>query len=122
MASKTRTNLGRSSYPSSTATSAYNIPWERQINDSHCSTIITFIGSHNVPERIRKKRWYEFWQWPWTQSWKCTRNFTPLEDFLQRWVANDEVIRIVERENGYNDEDPGMQIVAPLINDALSGE
>jgi hypothetical protein len=32
-----------------------------------------------------------------------------------------QVIRIVEPENYYNNEDPGMQIVAPLINDAISG-
>ncbi len=99
---------------------SYHIPWARPINDSHCSTIITFIGSHAC-ERIRKKRWYEFWQWPWTQSWKCTRNFLPLEDFLDDWIGG-QVSRIVETENGYNDEDPGMQIVGPLINDALAGQ
>ena len=97
---------------------SWHIPWSRPINDSHCSTIITFVGSHAC-ERIRKKRWYEFWQWPWTQSWKCTRNFLPIEDFLDLWLNQDGRSRIVERENGYNDEDPGMQIIAPLINDVL---
>ncbi len=99
---------------------SYHIPWERQINDSHCSSIITFIGSHTCPT-IRKKRWYEFWQWPWSQSWKCPGGLFPLETFLERWVEGGETLRTLERPNGYNAEDPGMQIVAPLINDALSG-
>jgi hypothetical protein len=99
---------------------SYHVPWHRPINDSHCTSIITFIGSHACPT-VRKKKWYEFWQWPWTQSWKCPSGFTPLEDFLDRWVDQGQVIRIVEPENYYNNEDPGMQIVAPLINDALEG-
>jgi hypothetical protein len=99
---------------------SYHIPWHRPINDSHCTSIITFIGSHACPT-VRKKKWYEFWQWPWTQSWKCPSGFTPFEDFLDRWVDQGQVIRIVEPENYYNNEDPGMQIVAPLINDALEG-
>lgn len=99
---------------------SYNIPWERQINDSHCSTIITFIGSHNCPS-IRKKKWYEFWQWPWSQSWKCPGTFQTMEGFIDGFVGQDRVYRLVEPPNGYNAEDPGMQIVAPLINDAISG-
>jgi hypothetical protein len=99
---------------------SYHIPWHRPINDSHCSSIITFIGSHACPT-VRKKKWYELWEWPWTQTWKCPSGFTPLETFLERWVNLRQVIRIVEPENYYNNEDPGMQIVAPLINDAISG-
>jgi hypothetical protein len=99
---------------------SYNIPWERQINDSHCSTIITFIGSHNCPS-IRKKRWYEAWEWPWSQSWKCPGTFQTMEDFVDGFVGQDRRYRLVEPPNGYNAEDPGMQIVAPLINDAISG-
>ena len=103
-----------------TSNFSYHIPWHRPINDSHCSTIITFIGSHACPS-IRKKRWYERWQWPWTQSWKCPGAFTPIEDFLNRWINGNQRIRLVEPQNNYNNEDPGMQIVGPLINDALSG-
>jgi hypothetical protein len=99
---------------------SYHIPWHRPINDSHCTAIITFIGSHACPT-VRKKKWYEFWEWPWTQTWKCPSGFTPLETFLSRWVNLNQVSRIVEPENYYNNEDPGMQIVAPLINDAISG-
>jgi len=36
-------------------------------------------------------------------------------------INNNQQGRIVEKENYYNNEDPGMQIVAPLINDAISG-
>ena len=99
---------------------SYHIPWQRPINDSHCSTIITFIGSHACPS-IRKKRWYEIFEWPWTQSWKCPRRFTPIEDFLDRWIDRNQRVRLIEPKNNYNNEDPGMQIVGPLINDALSG-
>ena len=99
---------------------SYNIPWERQINDSHCSTIITFIGSHNCPS-IRKKKWYEAWQWPWSQTWKCPGTFQTMEDFIDDFVGQDRRFRLVEPPNGYNAEDPGMGIVAPLINDAISG-
>ena len=99
---------------------SYNIPWERQINDSHCSTIVTFIGSHNCPS-IRKKKWYEAWQWPWSQTWKCPGTFQTMEDFIDDFVGQDRRFRLVEPPNGYNAEDPGMGIVAPLINDAVSG-
>src|SRR5262245_61885906 len=96
---------------------SYHIPWHRPINDSHCSSIITFIGSHACSS-IRKKYWYEI---PWPQSWKCTGTFRPIETFLQNWLNNNQQQRIVETENYYNNEDPGMSIVAPLINDAIDG-
>jgi hypothetical protein len=96
---------------------SYHIPWHRPINDSHCSSIITFIGSHACSS-IRKKYW---WEIPWPQSWKCTGTFRPIETFLQNWLNNNQQQRIVETENYYNNEDPGMQIVAPLINDAING-
>jgi hypothetical protein len=99
---------------------SYHVPWHRPINDSHCVAIITFIGSHACPT-VRKKKWYEIFEWPWTQSWKCPSGFTPFETFLERWLVNNQQGRIVEPENYYNNEDPGMQIVAPLINDALAG-
>jgi hypothetical protein len=96
---------------------SYHIPWHRPINDSHCSSIITFIGSHACSS-IRKKYW---WEIPWPQSWKCTGTFRPFETFLQNWLVNNQQQRIVETENYYNNEDPGMSIVAPLINDAIGG-
>jgi Pectinacetylesterase len=99
---------------------SYHVPWERPINDSHCVSIITFIGSHACPT-VRKKKWYEIFEWPWTQSWKCPSGFLPFETFLQQWLINNQQKRTVEPENYYNDEDPGMQIVAPLINAALAG-
>ncbi|HKJ24603.1 MAG TPA: hypothetical protein VKB65_07260 [Myxococcota bacterium] len=99
---------------------SWHIPWHRPINDSHCSSIITFIGSHAC-KSIRKKKWYEFWEWPWTQSWKCTSGWTPFEDFLDLWLDGGGTSRILEKQNNYNNEDPGMQIIAPLINDALAG-
>lgn len=99
---------------------SYHVPWHRPINDSHCTAIITFIGSHACPS-IRKKYWYEALEWPWSQTWKCPSNFTPFETFLARWLNENKQQRIVEPQNNYNNEDPGMQIVAPLINDALTG-
>jgi hypothetical protein len=99
---------------------SYHVPWHRPINDSHCSSIITFIGSHSCPS-IRKKRWYEVFEWPWSQSWKCPGEFVTFEGFLEDWVNGGQQIRAVEPQNNYNNEDPGMSIVAPLINDALEG-
>ena len=99
---------------------SYHIPWHRPINDSHCVSIITFIGSHACPT-VRKKFWYESLEFPWTQSWKCPSGNMPFETFLANWINNNQRIRIQEPENYYNNEDPGMQIVAPLINDAISG-
>ena len=101
---------------------SFSIPWERQFNDSHCTTIITFIGSHSCPN-IRKKRWYEFWEWPWSQGWKCPGGVAQygMDKFIDRWIQNGDVLRWVEPYNAYNAQDPGMQIVAPLIDDAVSG-
>ena len=100
---------------------SWHVPWQRPINDSHCVSIITFIGSHACPS-IRKKYWYEVLEWPQTQSWKCPSGFLPFETFLANWInTNSYTSRIVEPSNNYNNEDPGMQIIAPLINDAISG-
>lgn len=99
---------------------SYHVPWERPINSSHCVSIITFIGSHACPT-VRKKAWYEYILYPSpTETWICPSGFTPFETFLQKWIGNNQQSRIVEPENYYNDEDPGMIIVGPLINDALA--
>ena len=34
------------------------------INDSHCSTIITFIGSHACQRMEKKHHWWEYFDWP----------------------------------------------------------
>jgi len=96
---------------------SYHIPWHRPINDSHCSAIVTFMGSHAC-SKIRKKYW---WEIPWPQSWKCTGTFRSIETFLANWLTNNQQQRIAETENYYNNDDLGMQIVAPLINDAIAG-
>jgi hypothetical protein len=99
---------------------SYHVPWHRPINVSHCVSIITFIGSHSCPN-VRKKFWYEALEFPWTQTWKCPSGNMPFETFLARWITNNQQTRTVEPSNNYNNEDPGMQIVAPLINDAIDG-
>jgi hypothetical protein len=99
---------------------SYHVPWHRPINDSHCTSIITFIGSHACPT-MRKKYWYESLELPWTQSWKCPSGNVPFDVFLTKFITNNQQSRVVEPENYYNNEDPGMQIVAPLINDAIAG-
>jgi len=98
---------------------SYFIPHARPINDSHCTTIITFVGAHAC-QRMEKKRWYEYVSEPW-QSWKCNSEFVPMDTFLQRFINENQRIRIYEPPNGYNDEDPGMDVLAPLINGALEG-
>jgi len=96
---------------------SYHIPWHRPLNDSHCSAIITFIGSHAC-KSIRKKKWYEYFVEPW-QSWICTSGFTPFENFFDAWINSGTRSRIVETENYYNNEDPGMAIVNTLVSAAL---
>ena len=100
---------------------SYFIPYERAINASHCSTIITFIGSHACQQMLKKKHWYEYLEWPPGQSYKCYSEFVPMDVFLSRFVNNNTRTRIQEPPNGYNADDPGMNIVAPLINMALGG-
>ena len=99
---------------------SYFIPHARPINDSHCSTIITFMGSHACQRMEKKRYWWEYLENPF-QSYKCYSEFVPMETFLQRFVNENRRIRIYEPPNAYNDEDPGMDIVAPLINGALGG-
>ena len=96
---------------------SYHIPWHRPLNDSHCSAIVTFIGSHACSS-IRKKYWYEYVLEPW-QSWKCTAGWKPFDVFFDSWVNSGTRSRIVEKENYYNNEDPGMGIVNDLVSIAL---
>lgn len=96
---------------------SYFIAHHRPINASHCSTIITFIGSHAC-QRMEKKYWYEYLDSPW-QSWACHSEFVPMETFLSRFINDNQRVRIYEPANWYNKEDAGMSIVAPLINGAL---
>jgi hypothetical protein len=100
---------------------SYFVPWERQINDSHCSTIITFIGSHACQRMEKKHHWWEYFEWPPGESYKCYSEFVGMDRFLQQFIGEDRQFQIQEPPNGYNAEDPGMQIVAPLINAAIDG-
>jgi len=100
---------------------SYFIPHHRPINDSHCSTIITFIGSHACQRMEKKRHWWEYFEWPPGQTFKCYSELVPMETFLHRFIDQDQRIRINEPANNFNNEDPGMQIVAPLINGALGG-
>lgn len=96
------------------------VPYERPINSSHCSTIITFIGSHACQRMEKKHHWYEYLEWP-PNDYKCYSEFVPMETFLHRFLDLGQVTRIVEPQNAYNDDDVGMSIVAPLINAAIGG-
>ena len=58
---------------------------------------------------------------PLGQEYKCYSEFVPMETFLKRFINDNTRTRIHEPVNGYNADDPGMQIVAPLINAALAG-
>ncbi|WP_438006665.1 pectin acetylesterase-family hydrolase [Sorangium sp. So ce321] len=100
---------------------SYFIPHHRPINDSHCSTILTFIGSHACQAMEKKRSWFEYLELPLGQSYKCYSEFVPMEVFLQRFVNENRRVRIYEPRNWYNNEDPGMKIVAPLINAAMGG-
>ncbi|WP_437832660.1 pectin acetylesterase-family hydrolase [Sorangium sp. So ce1153] len=100
---------------------SYFIPHHRPINDSHCSTILTFIGSHACQAMEKKRSWLEYFELPLGQSYKCYSELVPMEVFLHRFVNENRRVRIYEPKNWYNNEDPGMRIVAPLINAAMGG-
>ena len=100
---------------------SYFVPHERPINDSHCTTVITFLGSHACQKMEKKRKWWEYLEWPPGQSYKCYSEFVPMETFLQRFVGEDKRVRINEPPNGFNADDPGMKIVSGLINLALGG-
>jgi hypothetical protein len=100
---------------------SYFVPFERQINASHCSTIITFIGSHACQRMEKIHNWWEYLTVPPGQTYKCYSEFVPMDVFLRRFINDGTRTRIREPVNAYNAEDPGMQIVAPLINAALGG-
>ncbi|EYF03867.1 pectin acetylesterase-family hydrolase [Chondromyces apiculatus] len=99
---------------------SYFIPHHREINDSHCSTIITFIGSHACKD-MKKKTGLEIFEMPWNQGYKCPSEMVSMTTFLQRFINENKVVRIYEPENWYNNDDAGMSIVGPLINGALGG-
>jgi hypothetical protein len=100
---------------------SYFIPYEREINVSHCSTIITFVGAHACQRMEKKRHWWEYLEWPPGQTYKCYSEFLPMQTFLSRFINNGTRTRIHEPVNHYNDEDPGMSIVGPLVNAALEG-
>jgi hypothetical protein len=100
---------------------SYFIPHQRPINDSHCTTIITFLGSHACQAMYKKRYWWEYLEFPQTQTYKCYSEFVPMDVFLKRFVTDGTRTRIAEPPNAYNEEDPGMDLVAPLINAAVGG-
>jgi hypothetical protein len=100
---------------------SYFIPYARPLNASHCSTIITFIGAHACQQMEKKHNWWEYLEWPPGQTYKCYSEFVPMETFLNRFINSNTRTRIQEPVNHYNDEDPGMQIVGPLIDMAIGG-
>lgn len=100
---------------------SYFLPWHRVINESHCTSIITFIGSHACQRMEKKRYWWEYLEWPLGQTYKCYSEFVPMQTFLDRFINGNQRVRVYEPENNYNNEDPGMNIVGPLINMALEG-
>lgn len=100
---------------------SYFIPHHRPINDSHCSTVITFVGAHACQRMEKKRYWWEYLEWPPGQTYKCYSEFVGMDVFLKRFINDNQRVRIYEPNNGYNNEDPGMGMIAPLINGALGG-
>jgi hypothetical protein len=100
---------------------SYFIAHHRPINASHCSTIVTFIGSHACQQMELKRYWWEYFEFPLGQNYKCYSELVPMDVFLRRFIDENRRTRIYEPTNWYNNQDPGMQIVAPLINAAIEG-
>jgi hypothetical protein len=100
---------------------SYFIPYHRPINESHCSTIVTFLGSHACQKMEKKKTLLEYLELPLGQSFKCYSELVPMATFLDRFIQGNQRVRIYEPPNAYNEQDPTMKIVAPLINAAIGG-
>jgi hypothetical protein len=98
----------------------YFVPYHRPFNASHCTTVITFAGSQACEQMGKKRTLREYLQPPWGQTWTCRGSFVGMETFLDRFVGEDAVVRVEEPPNSYNAEDPGMRILAPLIDAALA--
>jgi len=99
---------------------SYFIPHQRDINASHCSTIITFVGARACQRMEKKHSIWEYATEPW-QSYKCYSEWISMSTFLERFVRDGERVRVHEPANGFNSEDPGMRLLAPLINQAMGG-
>ena len=65
--------------------------------------------------------WWEYATVPLGQTYKCYSEFVPMDLFLKRFITDGTRTRIHEPPNQYNAQDPGMKIVAPLINAAIGG-
>jgi hypothetical protein len=100
---------------------SYFIPYDRPINASHCSTIITFLGSHACQRMEKKHTLLEYLEGPAGESYKCYSEMVPMATFLERFINGNQRVRIYEPPNWYNKEDPMMKIVGPLINAAIGG-
>lgn len=98
---------------------SYFIPYERPINESHCSTIVTFLGSQACQKMEKKHTLLEYLELPAGQSYKCYSELVPMATFLSRFIDGNQRVRIYEPPNAYNDEDLTMKIVAPLVNAAI---
>jgi hypothetical protein len=100
---------------------SYFIPHHRPINESHCSTIVTFLGSHACQQMEKKRTLLEYLEPPLGESYKCYSEMVPMATFLQRFVNGNQRVRIYEPPNWYNNEELTMKVVAPLINAAIGG-
>jgi Pectinacetylesterase len=98
---------------------SYFIPHHRPINESHCSTIVTFLGSQACQGMRKKATLLELLQSPVTSSYMCDGEMVQMATFLDRFINNNQRTRIYEPPNSYNKEEPTMLLVAPLINAAI---
>lgn len=98
---------------------SYFIPFERPIYDSHCTTIITFLGSQACQRMERIHHGWEYLTVPPGQTFKCDSELVPMAEFLRRLIIDGKRTRIRELPNTRNLHDPAMRINAPLINAAF---
>ena len=63
----------------------------------------------------------EYLEWPPGQTFKCYSEFVPMETFLKRFINDNTRTRIYEPENGYNAQDPGINIGSWRLGGSNSG-
>ncbi|MCG8589546.1 MAG: hypothetical protein MJE66_09665, partial [Proteobacteria bacterium] len=86
---------------------SYFVPYNRPVNASHCSTIVSFVGSHAFPGAIGS----------------CNEagqgGCVSMERFLADWIDNGIRYRIEEIPNRFNLDDTGLDLYTVPLNEGI---
>lgn len=86
---------------------SYFIPYNRPVNASHCSTIVSFVGSHAFPGGIG------------SCSYSGEGGCVPLDAFLADWINYGTRFQIEEVPNRFNLDDTGLNVYTVPLNEGI---